>query len=150
MKKRLKFWVILGISLCVLFTTACGVVNEESNLEEGMLYQDFLTAYEDAIYIGKYALISIDNTTNTVVTFDDDFTKVEIVQHFEKKVPTEADFSNVKDGMSVCDVIEIVGMPLGRFTSGMISLDYESSEEMHFRIYFGGGINLKVTGVKKI
>ena len=44
------------------------------------------------------------------------------------------DFDRIVPGMSVYEVVELIGMPIGSSTSGMRSLDFSSNDSSIYRV----------------
>ena len=48
----------------------------------------------------------------------------------------DADFASVTEGMTFYELIERVGPPLGMYTSGVLSLDFQTTDGTRYRVEF--------------
>ena len=59
------------------------------------------------------------------------------LKHFYKKNinPTPEAFSKIESGMSIFDVVKLVGIPFGSYTSGMDSLAFKDTNGDTYSVY---------------
>lgn len=89
------------------------------------------------------------NGKNTVVQFsleDAKNQKVKRIEVFDKKKMSSEDISGVPLEIDIFEVVEKIGLPIGSNTSGLKTLDFESSDGKIIRVQFD--MNMKVTHVK--
>ena len=60
---------------------------------------------------------------------------VKEVKRFKKTIGNSDDFGQIKEGMTIFEVVEFVGIPIESTTSGMSSVDFLSSDGSRYRVY---------------
>jgi hypothetical protein len=112
----------------------------EQNIYEGMSFEEFMAKNSEESYFAYIGyLFTKDNEGNHVVArLSDDCTVITKVTRYEAKSIGNSDesFVKIKEGMSVEQIVSMVGIPEGSYTSGMITLAFRSNTEAQYWVYF--------------
>ncbi len=114
----------------------------ESTLKVGMSCEDALAIIgEDNCfaYLGHYFFERGDK--NVVVMFDGSASRVEKIEEFDKVSATKEDFSKITVGMTVFEVVKLVGIPFASYTSGLATTEFKATNGETFRIQWRRNIN---------
>lgn len=90
--------------------------------------------YYTHIYNG-YGVYAAEDDKQVEFTFNDELI-VTSVNVSPRKIPTLEDFYELKVGMSMHDVYNVLGVSHGQWTSGCVSNEYIADTGEHCRIYF--------------
>jgi hypothetical protein len=111
----------------------------EQNIYEGMSFEEFMAKNSEESYFAYIGyLFTKDNEGNHVVArLSDDCTVITKVTRYEAKSIDNSDesFVKIKEGMSVEQIVSMVGIPEDSYTSGMISLGFQSDTGARYSIY---------------
>lgn len=109
---------------------------------------DFCSQYNHFILCGYY-FINYNDDVNIVVKIDKtNYREVEEVNIFYKAQYTNDIISKIQIGMSIEEVVQMVGNPIGSFTSGILSVDFKIDKDIIIRIQVSE--DFKVISVKEI
>ncbi len=146
MKNKLikGFSFLVLILLCLCFA-ACGEHREQHDHPNGEKICDLevgMTYDEASSVLGKYNTIAHRNYIffkdnvegNVVVEFDKEHNTISNVRAFASTLTNEDNFQKIKSGMTVFEVVELVGIPTESVTFGISSLDFESQDQKRYRI----------------
>lgn len=133
-------YVFLAIILC-----SC---KRNLNIEKGMNYSEFmeLTKGLSLFQFGKYVCYE-ENNANLVIEFGEDDDNNSIIvnyQRFPKRKVSLKDKDKIKKGMTIYEVVEILGTPSGIVTSGLIVVAFPISYKDMITVQFND--NLVVIG----
>ncbi len=83
----------------------------------------------------NYAFIEEKSDQSIVVEFSSDMQGVVKKEQYDfSSNYFVQDFDRIVPGMSVYEVVELIGMPIGSSTSGMRSLDFSSNDSSIYRV----------------
>ena len=117
MKKIICFIIVL----CTLMViTGC-----QSN--DSLSYEQF-TENEEIFKFLNYAFYESSNEVAVVAKLDHDKKEVVEIKEFDTVIPTAQTFSKIERGMSVYEVVELVGLPTRSVTFGFASTDFETDD----------------------
>lgn len=133
-------YVFLAIILC-----SC---KRNLNIEKGMSYSEFMEQTKDLslFQFGKYVCYE-ENNANLVIEFGEDDDNNSIIvnyQRFPKRKVSLKDKDKIKKGMTIYEVVEILGTPSGIVTSGLIVVAFPISYKDMITVQFND--NLVVIG----
>ena len=135
--KRIVLGALVAV-LIILIATICQTVRCRG-IYVGMPYDVFIKAIpeEERVQIGGYAFFR-NSMGGHIVAYisreDQVITDIHCYDHWSVN-PTDAEFSKIKKGMSVEQVVSIVGIPYGQPTFGMTTLGYKSDSGTTYLIY---------------
>jgi len=130
---------ILSLFMTVGTLGSCAFFEEDisGQLSTGMDNQAFLEIADDQrefLQYGPYVFFA--NAGNNYVALLDYTTgKVKELYTFEDVLPKDDDFSKIQAGDDVFTVVELVGLPMGSYTSGFKTLTFKSRSGKMFTIY---------------
>ena len=132
------------ISICfglvvLLMLSSCSLGSKDifSQIRVGMTYNEFreLNESEKSFYYMNYAFIEEKSDQSIVVEFSSDMQGVVKKEQYDfSSNYFVQDFDRIVPGMSVYEVVELIGMPIGSSTSGMRSLDFSSNDSSIYRV----------------
>ena len=96
--------------------------NSLLNMTVNELY-DFSSLYKGLVHC-NYCFISYDKDTNIVIRMSKDCSKIENVSMYPVKSFNKDVISKIQYGMRIEEVVEMIGNPIGSFTSGINSLRF--------------------------
>ena len=155
--KKLVISIISVLMVCLL--SSCNVVQEvqaeeekteNTPIEEGGIYigmteekarENIKSRNVEYFDYGSLMFFENEEGKNTVIHTSPDASGVFLLYEigtFDKVVADQSAFEKIERGMSVLDVVELVGLPIGSTTFGMSSLDFECSNGTVYRIYIEG------------
>ena len=109
---------------------------------------NFCSQYNYFILCGYY-FINYNDDVNIVVKIDKtNYREVEEVNIFYKVQYSNDVISKIQIGMSIEEVVEMVGNPIGSFTSGILSVDFKIDKDIIIRTQVSE--DFKVISVKEI
>lgn len=109
---------------------------------------NFCSQYNYFILCGYY-FINYNDDVNIVVKIDKtNYREVEEVNIFYKVQYSNDVISKIQIGMSIEEVVEMVGNPIGTFTSGILSVDFKIDKDIIIRTQVSE--DFKVISVKEI
>lgn len=109
---------------------------------------NFCSQYNYFILCGYY-FINYNDDVNIVVKIDKtNYREVEEVNIFYKVQYSNDVISKIQIGMSIEEVVEMVGNPIGTFTSGILSVDFKIDKDIIIRTQVSE--EFKVISVKEI
>lgn len=117
MKKIICFMVILCTLMAI---TGC-----QSN--DPLTYEQ-LTETEEVFTFLNYAFYEKSNEVAVVAKLDHDKKEVVEIKEFDTVTSTAEAFSKIERGMSVYEVVELVGLPTRSVTFGIASTDFETED----------------------
>lgn len=136
--------VVIYVFLAIILCSCKGNLN----IEKGMSYSEFmeLTKGLSLFQFGKYACYE-ENNANLVIEFGEDDDNNSIIvnyQRFPKRKVSLEDKNKIKKGMTIYEVVEILGTPSGIVTSGLIVVAFPISYKDMITVQFND--NLVVIG----
>jgi hypothetical protein len=131
------FFVVIAVMMLVL--SSCHMEKKE-NIYEGMSFEEFREKNsEDSyfLYYGGYLFTKNNEGNHIVARMSDDGTVISKINCYEVSNIDNSDeaFNSIKEGMSIEEVVSIVGIPQGSYTSGMPTLSFESASGKMYWIY---------------
>ena len=131
------FFVVIAVMMLVL--SSCHMEKKE-NIYEGMSFEEFRGKNsEDSyfLYYGGYLFTKNNEGNHIVARMSDDGTVISKINCYEVSNIDNSDeaFNSIKEGMSIEEVVSIVGIPQGSYTSGMPTLSFESASGKMYWIY---------------
>lgn len=131
------FFVVIAVMMLVL--SSCHMEKKE-NIYEGMSFEEFKGKNsEDSyfLYYGGYLFTKNNEGNHIVARMSDDGTVISKINCYEVSNIDNSDeaFNSIKEGMSIEEVVSIVGIPQGSYTSGMPTLSFESASGKMYWIY---------------
>lgn len=131
------FFVVIAVMMLVL--SSCHMEKKE-NIYEGMSFEEFKGKNsEDSyfLYYGGYLFTKNNEGNHIVARMTDDGTVISKINCYEATNIDNSDkaFNSIKEGMSIEEVVSIVGIPQGSYTSGMPTLSFESASGKMYWIY---------------
>lgn len=131
------FFVVIAVMMLVL--SSCHMEKKE-NIYEGMSFEEFKGKNsEDSyfLYYGGYLFTKNNEGNHIVARMSDDGTVISKINCYEESNIDNSDeaFNSIKEGMSIEEVVSIVGIPQGSYTSGMPTLSFESASGKMYWIY---------------
>lgn len=94
---------------------------------------DFSTQYKNCIF-KNYYFINYTEDINIVVKTSDDYKKIETVNIYNNPIINKDVISNIKIGMTLEEVVKMIGNPIGSYTFGIASLDFSIGRDCTMRI----------------
>lgn len=157
-KKKLIITISILLVVCLLSTIAIYFFSPKSKfgvLCIGMTFEECHNALpkSESFYYGGYVFYTNAWGDYVVARFAGPYNNRSVVElkHFYKWTthPTAKAFSKIEPGMSVFDVVALVGLPFGSDTSGVESLNFMDKNSNVYTIYLYGkdSENRLVTGV---
>ncbi len=133
---------ILSIFMTVGALSSCALFEEDigGQLSVGMDNQAFLDIADDQrgfLEYGPYVFFA-NAGNNYVALLDYETEKVKLLYAFESVMPMNEDFSKIQEGDDVFTVVELVGLPMGSYTSGFKTLSFKSRSGKIFTVYLDG------------
>jgi outer membrane protein assembly factor BamE (lipoprotein component of BamABCDE complex) len=114
---------------------------KEKNIYEGMSFEEFKEINPEESYFqyyGGYLFGKTNDGDHYVAQLSDDCRVISKVSCYEEESIDDSDatFEKIKEGMTVEQVVSMVGIPEGSYTSGMITLAFRSNTEAQYWVYF--------------
>lgn len=132
---KYKFMIaILMVSLIVL--SSCNSNTDNGSAEALNTYDKLVSEYPN-MHIQQYRgyVFYVDeNGNNVVAELGDDYNTFVKTEKSPNVEPTIDDFSLIKAGMSVFEVVQKVGLPIGSHSFGLSTLIFEATDGTKFRI----------------
>ena len=125
--KKTIFLLIFALLISLFANTSCA---KETEAYVGMSYDEFrelVPAGEEHLSYLGYFFYYDKSDQPVVVCMDNSFTKIEEVVILPKGKPSMRDFKKIKDGMTVIECCELLGMPSFAFGSGFSYLVFETN-----------------------
>lgn len=130
---------ILSLFMTVGTLSSCALFEEDisGKLSVGMDNQAFLGIADDQRGFFQYGpYVFFANAGNNYVALLDDTTgTVKLLYIFESVMPTNEDFLKIQKGDDVFTLVELVGLPVGSYTSGFKTLTFKSRSGKMFTAY---------------
>jgi hypothetical protein len=128
------------VFVVMLFALSGCHMEKKENIYEGMSFEEFKGKNsEDSyfLYYGGYLFTKNNEGNHIVARMTDDGTVISKINCYEATNIDNSDeaFNSIKEGMSIEEVVSIVGIPQGSYTSGMPTLSYESASGKMYWIY---------------
>lgn len=144
-RKIILLCVILVLSMLFASCSSCSSCNGKENdfpepsdeVKVGMKYNDARKTVENKdgfFQLGGYLFYVDENGNNTVIELDENFQEVKSVKAFYTVKSNKKAFSEITEGMEVCEVVEKVGIPFRSVTSGLRTSDFKATDGSVFRI----------------
>lgn len=156
MISAVKKTLCIMIAIFVVLLSGCHKENERL-IYEGMSFEEFQEKNpEDSYYryFGGYLFTVNDEGDHIVARLSDDATVISKVDCYEAESINKADetFLKIEEGMTVNQVVSMVGIPEGSDTSGMVSLTFQSNSGSRYLVYWNAketadGMNYVATSV---
>lgn len=103
-------------------------------------FSDILAEHPDAIYEGYHMMYKNDKGNNVVCVFEWipvlNTNRLKQIFEFPAVEPTAERFELITEGMSLPEVVELVGLPVSNFYSGHRALQYRSADGKMYWIGF--------------
>lgn len=101
-------------------------------------------------YDGNRRLFRDKNNKSVTVTLSDD-EKTVVNVSVETKMPKDSDFEKITTGMTLTELYDLLGAPIGSTTSGMYTETFASSTGKYYRIYLTlSSMDMKTTIVDSV
>ena len=132
---------ILGVfaALIVFFCLEGCHQKPEKSIYEGMSFEEFQVKNQEESYFQYFEYLFMKNNEgdHIVARVSDDWNVIAKVNVYKEESVDNSDqsFSAIKKGMSIEEVISMVGIPQGSYTSGMPTLSFESTTGKVYWIY---------------
>lgn len=144
MKKGIKGKIIILTALIVLLSVvAIGATVWllcYDGLYLGMKYSDFATAVEEDLRfdIVGYSFYEKKNGDGMLVHFDNDSNSIDEIKYYPRLFLDKSKdrFSEIEPGMSLYEVISLVGVPTKTTTFGMLTMVFSADDGTEYCIYF--------------
>lgn len=134
-----KRLLCIMLALMMLILTACHK-EPERNIYEGMSYDEFTEKNSEESYFRYMSYIFTKNNEgdHIVARVADDHATISKISCFKNENIDRSDdaYWKIKEGMTVEQIVSIVGIPEGSYTSGMITLAFESDSGARYCVYF--------------
>ena len=132
----MKKSALLIMLILIIGLSACNVENNQDfSIKELTTVHDIEKLGINCFNYCGYLFFSY-NGANVVAQTDADGKTLKKVEKYEMVTPDDAAFDNLEEGMTVFDLVEKVGLPKGSYTSGMISLFFETNDgENTYTVY---------------
>ena len=134
--------VILMISLMVL--SSCNSNTAISIAETVKTYDELVSEYPNMHILdyGGYIFYADKNGDNIVSKLGDDYNTFVKTEAYPDVEPTKDDFSSIKAGMSVFEVVQKLGLPVGSHTFGLSTLTFEAADGTQFLIVWSADMTV--------
>ena len=129
-----KISVYLSLIFSIFSLSSCNILNYQVGDNIGELYRDY---HNKESFFSCYGYMFFEHKNKNIVVFADKLDglieeiKIYDIPHVEDK-----DFEKIDEGMSVFDVVEIVGIPYDSVTSGIISMVFKTSKGNPHVVFF--------------
>ncbi|MCH5171683.1 MAG: hypothetical protein J1F31_02475 [Erysipelotrichales bacterium] len=130
-----KISVYLSLIFSIFSLSSCNILNYQVGDNIGELYRDFHNKESFFSYCGY---MFFEHKSKNIVAFANKLDglieeiKIYDIPHVEDK-----DFEKIDEGMSVFDVVEIVGIPCDSgATSGIMSMIFKTSKGNPYVVFF--------------
>ena len=119
-----RIFICIGLILALL-CSACSTTDKISQIKEGMTYEEFSAFVQDVSVFryGKYAFFEYEDK-NIVVEFSDKMKVVRKEVYADVGEVPESAFEAIQPGMTVYEVVQLVGLPFRSTTFGLSTLDF--------------------------
>lgn len=119
-----RIFICIGLILALL-CSACSTADKISQIKEGMTYEEFSAFVQDVSVFryGKYAFFEYEDK-NIVVEFSDKMKVVRKEVYADVGEVPESAFEAIQPGMTVYEVVQLVGLPFRSTTFGLSTLDF--------------------------
>ncbi len=153
-KKKL---LLAFIPLCVILVA--GIIfslwrpssSQFDGAYEGMPIKEFYELIPEDQYLSYlgYIFYKHSDGTDVVATVSDDYKSISSLRTFPDSAgrPGRRAAHTIVPGMTVYDVVRILGTPKGTYTSGMISLYFELNDGGLCVVYFNNSSEMLTTSV---
>lgn len=125
-------------SISITFLTSCSndVQKNPDALHTGMTLDEYtaIVPKDERFDWLFHSFFTSPDGKNVIVTLDSKF-EVKTVETFDATVLNAKSFEKIEAGMTVSQVVELIGLPHEMATS-MISLDFMSEDGQEYRVYF--------------
>lgn len=127
-----------SICLVLIFVLAFLFIScsqNETPYAEKISYDNYLLNLNDKPVFRYRGYVFFANENEfCVAEFKNDYLIKEM--SFNKQDICNDGYKKIKNGMSVFDVVSLIGLPTNSFTTGLSSLDFESAEGGKYRIFW--------------
>ena len=119
-----RIFICIGLILALL-CSACSTTDKISQIKKGMTYEEFSALMQDVSVFeyGMCAFFEYENK-NVVVGFGDDTKVIRIEVYADVGEVPESAFEAIQPGMTVYEVVQLVGLPFRSTTFGLSTLDF--------------------------
>lgn len=157
MDKKKKL-LLAFIPLCVILVA--GVIfslwrpsnDQFDGAYEGMPINQFYELIPEDRYFSylDYIFYKHSDGTDVVATVSDDYKSISSLRSFPDSagLPSRMSAHTIVPGMTVYDVVRILGTPKGTYTSGMITLYFELNDGSICVVYFNNSSEMLTTSVR--
>lgn len=115
--------------------TSDTIPSAEKSLSIGMTYSEVSNLKGEYMFFHYYVFyLNNDSHSIQIGEFGKDTERVETITEFPVPEATSEAFTRITEGMTVTEVIRLVGMPFRSATFGIDSLDFQSMTGTIFRI----------------
>ena len=128
--------LILVLALWIIFGT--GLLKQDDEPCVGMTRSDFAERFPNAFSYIDYSFYEKSNGDGVVVHFGSTNHAVDDVRIYSATSidNSEESFSKIEEGMSVYEVVSLVGVPYRTNTSGMITMVFATDKGKEYSVYF--------------
>ena len=126
---KYKFCILISLFI-ILVSCNKGAIHQGMSSDE---FSKSISKLPHFAYL-NYCFFTDENDIPTVVTLSKDASTVESVRTFKKTSPTNEDFKKIVSGMTIYEVVELVGLPYESASFGQISMNFHASEGHFFTI----------------
>lgn len=147
---------IVIISIILILIASSLVLSSYIADQRNDAFSDILAEHPDAIYEGYHMMYKNDKGNNVVCVLEgipfSARTRLKETFEFPAVEPTDERFELITEGMSLPEVVELVGLPLGNSFTSYCTLYFRCADGAKYRIGFSYGFddNMNVMGVKRV
>lgn len=136
--------VVLAVVAAVFLILVLGAIFVADFLKRdnepylGMPRSNFVDCYQSAFNYLNYAFYEKENGDGVVVHFETDTGTIDDIRIYSKDSikRTKENFEKIKGGMSLYEVVSMVGIPCRTNTSGPITMVFATEDGEEYSIYF--------------
>ena len=142
----MKKVVLLLLLISILSLTVCSC-NKSSpvmikQIEVGMTYDDIEYLTFEHLIASGFVFYKNESGDSVVGQFDLQTHRIAAVNVFPVVTPDTKAFASISVGMSVPDVVRIVGLPIDARTFGIDSMDFVCSDGGEYRIVWNNDMTV--------
>lgn len=104
----------------------------------GMTYSDYHEHHETAFSYLSFSFYEKENGDGVVVHFDDATGTIDDIRVYPSNsvTKTKESFMRIKEGMSLYEVVSLIGVPYRTNTSGTITMVFATDAGEEYSVYF--------------
>lgn len=152
MNKKQRY-ILIAVSVCIVICSIVAIASTDwircGGAYEGMTVESFSKIIPEERTFHYVDYIFYDNLLGdpVVATVSNDYKTITSLRSYSRFSiqPTRTAAESIQEGMSIHDVVSILGNPVGSYTSGMMTLSFELNDGYLCTTYLG--YNKEVTSV---